>query len=148
MVLITGASSGIGEATAIHFAEIGYKKLALVARREQKLQGVAEKCQSKGAEKVLIITKDLSEPSKVCSDIIQSVITDFGRLDILVSNAGVFVGGISGRDVDEEKFLEVMNLNLLAGMLLTKHALPYLQESEGSIIYISSNLCKNDAQLY
>ena len=71
----------------IYCAEMCYKKFALVVRREQKLQRVAEKRKSKGAKKVLIIRKDLSERLKGCSVIFQSVITDFGSLDILVSNA-------------------------------------------------------------
>ena len=60
VVLITGASSGIGAATAEHFADIGYKKLSIVARREEKLKELAEKCKTKGATDVLILPLDLS----------------------------------------------------------------------------------------
>lgn len=142
VVLITGASSGIGEATAVHFAELGYKNLALVARREQKLRDVAEKCKLGGAEKVLLVPKDLSDPEKVCPEIVASVIAEFGRLDVLVSNAGIFIGGVSGRKLEAESFFKIMNLNVLAAAMLTKHALPHLQKTKGAIIYTSSNLCK------
>ena len=57
--LITGASSGIGAGIARHFASIGYKNLALVARREELLEAVAQECRDKGATKVLSIAKDL-----------------------------------------------------------------------------------------
>ncbi len=60
VVLITGASSGIGAGTAEHFAKIGYKKLALVARREAHLRGTADKCRATGAKDVLILPIDLS----------------------------------------------------------------------------------------
>ena len=61
VVLITGASSGIGAATAEHFADIGYKKLCLVARREEKLKEMADKCKAKGANDVLVLPMDLSD---------------------------------------------------------------------------------------
>ena len=60
VVIITGASSGIGAATAEHFAKVGYKKLTLVARREAQLNEVAEKCKKNGAKDVLVLPLDLS----------------------------------------------------------------------------------------
>ena len=61
VVLITGASSGIGAATAEHFADIGYKKLSIVARREERLNELAERCKAKGAKYVLVLPLDLSD---------------------------------------------------------------------------------------
>jgi NADP-dependent 3-hydroxy acid dehydrogenase YdfG len=60
VVLITGASSGIGACAAEHFAKIGYKKIAIVARREEELNKVAKKCRENGAKDVLVTTMDLS----------------------------------------------------------------------------------------
>ena len=61
VVLITGASSGIGAATAEHFADIGYKNLSIVARREEKLKVLSSNCKAKGAQDVLILPMDLSD---------------------------------------------------------------------------------------
>ena len=73
VVLITGASSGIGEATAEHFAAIGYKKFSLVARREEKLNELAEKCKAKGAIDVLILPLDLSDMDCAKSAVVKTV---------------------------------------------------------------------------
>ena len=58
-VIITGANSGIGAGIAIHLAKVGYKKIALLARREEKLAEVAEKCRKLGANDILVLAKDL-----------------------------------------------------------------------------------------
>ena len=73
VVLITGASSGIGAATAEHFADIGYKKLSLVARREEKLKDLAEKCKAKGAKDVLVLPLDLSDMECAKSAVVKTV---------------------------------------------------------------------------
>ena len=77
-VLITGASSGIGAEIATHFASIGYKSIALVARRRDCLEKVKETCLQNGAEKVLILDRDLAKPSEVCQGIIEVVVAEFG----------------------------------------------------------------------
>ena len=73
VILITGASSGIGAATAEHFADIGYKKLSIVARREERLKEVADKCKAKGAKDVLILPLDLSDMEYAKSAVIKTV---------------------------------------------------------------------------
>ena len=73
VVLITGASSGIGAATAEHFVHIGYKRLSIVARREEKLKELAEKCKAKGAKDVLILPMDLSDMKCAKSAVIKTV---------------------------------------------------------------------------
>ena len=73
VVLITGASSGIGAATAEHFADIGYKKLSLVARREEKLKEMAEKCKVNGASDVLVLPLDLSDMECAKSAVVKTV---------------------------------------------------------------------------
>ena len=137
VVLITGASAGIGEATALHFADIGYRKFALVARGKEKLQELANKLRAKGATKLLLLAKDLYEPTKVCESIINEVIAYFGRLDIFFSNAGIFFGGNTGREIQEDQLNKVMNLNFISGVYLSKYALPHLEKTKGTIIFNS-----------
>ena len=87
VVLITGSSSGIGAAIAVHLSKIGYKKLALVARRKDRLEEVRKECLENGANYVLILVKDL-ENLKTAEEVIKETIDHFKSLDIVVSNAG------------------------------------------------------------
>ena len=73
VVLITGASSGIGAAIAEHFSEIGYRRISIVARREEKLREVAERCEAKGAEDVLVLPLDLSDMESARSAVVKTV---------------------------------------------------------------------------
>ena len=73
VVLITGASSGIGAATAEHFADIGYRKFSIVARREEKLKELAERCKVKGAKDVLILPLDLSDMECAKAAVVKTV---------------------------------------------------------------------------
>lgn len=136
VVIITGASSGIGAGTAQHFAQIGYKKLALVARRKEELERVAEQCKRNGAENVLILVKDLMVPEQ-CQEVIDETVKEFGQIDILISNAGL-ARQISVRDTKVEDFESIIKLNLTAPFALTKYALPHLEKTKGNIVYNSS----------
>ena len=78
--LITGASSGIGAEIAIHFARLGYEKIAIVARRRNRLEQVKEQCLKNGAKNVLILERDLGKPNDVCEDIIDEVVKEFGGI--------------------------------------------------------------------
>ena len=109
VALITGASSGIGAATAVHFAKSGYKKLVLVARREQRLLEVKQECLAKGAKVVLVLTKDLSKPEENNEEsIIKATIDHFGRLDIVIANAGMS-SYVSARYSVKYKILIILN---------------------------------------
>ena len=87
VVLITGSSSGIGAATAIHFAGHG-AKLALVARNTAKLEEVAEECRKSGSPDVLVISQDLSN-EEGCDSAMEETVQHFKALDVLVNNAGM-----------------------------------------------------------
>ena len=76
VVLITGASSGIGAETARHFASLG-SKLAIVARNVEKLEEVASHCREDGSPEVLVIPKDISN-QEACGEVIQTTTTHFG----------------------------------------------------------------------
>lgn len=112
VVLITGASSGIGAATAIHFAQLG-AQLALSGRNEQNLSAVSEKCKP---NKPFMVTGELTNEADV-KNIVESVVKHYGRLDILVNNAGVLENGsienMSLEQYDRYKFIFEKNLNFM-----------------------------------
>ncbi|KOC65477.1 3-oxoacyl-[acyl-carrier-protein] reductase FabG [Habropoda laboriosa] len=132
VVLITGASSGIGAATAIHFSELG-ALLSLTGRNVQKLNEVAEKCTS---NKPLIITGELTNETNV-KNIIESTIKHYGKLDILVNNAGVLeIGSIENTSL--EQYDRVFNINVRSVYHLTMLAVPHIVKAKGNIVNVSS----------
>merc|ERR1712008_498020 len=91
IVLITGASSGIGAGTAKHFASLKCR-LSLVGRNQEALNNVAEECREKGAIEVLVLVKDLMA-AEACRDVVSSTVAHFKSLDVLVNSAGILVSG-------------------------------------------------------
>ena len=120
--LVTGASSGIGAATALRLAEDG-ASVALVARRKDRLEDLATEIQQAGGT-AMVVEADLTDRSQAESAVEQAV-ERFGRLDILVNNAGLMLlGPVVGADPDEwDRMIAVNN----QGLLYTTHAaLPHL----------------------
>ncbi|KAI4468514.1 hypothetical protein MML48_2g00017777 [Holotrichia oblita] len=135
VVLITGASSGIGAATAVRFAAEG-AKLALTGRNVENLQATAQKCEEKNQLKPLIIKADLGLDDDV-KNIINTVITIYEKLDVLINNAGVFF--ISNpEDVDMKEYDEIFSTNVRSIYYLTNLAIPHLIKSKGAIVNVSS----------
>lgn len=137
VVLVTGGSSGIGAATAILFAKEG-ANVAIVARNQTKLEEVAKEIETHGV-KTLIIKADLSKEEEIAT-VIPRTIDNFGRLDVLVNNAGISVDGsiLSGNLL--EAYDAVMQTNVRSVIQLSTAAAPHLIESKGNIINISSIL--------
>jgi NADP-dependent 3-hydroxy acid dehydrogenase YdfG len=122
--LVTGASSGIGEATAVALAEEG-AAVALVARRQDRLQALAERIG--GAGKALAIEADITDRAQAVRAVATTV-GEFGRLDTLVNNAGVMLlGPIVGAPVEE--WQRMVNLNVLGLLYCTHAALPHLLDA-------------------
>jgi NADP-dependent 3-hydroxy acid dehydrogenase YdfG len=122
VALVTGASSGIGEATARRLAEDG-ASVALVARRRDRLEALASEIEQTGGS-VLAVQADITDRMQAEAAVQQSV-ERFGRLDILVNNAGLMLlGPVVGADPDEWDRMIAVNAR---GLLYTTHvALPYL----------------------
>jgi NADP-dependent 3-hydroxy acid dehydrogenase YdfG len=121
VTLVTGASSGIGEATAIALAEEG-ATVALVARRRDRLEALAERIG--GAGKALVIEADITDQAQAENAVARTV-DEFGRLDTLINNAGVMLlGPIVGAPIDE--WQRMVNLNVLGLLYSTHAALPHL----------------------
>lgn len=139
VVVITGASSGIGEALALFYASLG-ASLVLAARRSDKLKSVADKCSKLGSP-VLCVQADVSKEED-CKNLIEKTIDETGRIDILILNAGITML----KRLDELKNLDgvkkLMDVNFWGTVYCTFHALKYLKESRGTICVVSSLLGK------
>ncbi|KYN38689.1 3-oxoacyl-[acyl-carrier-protein] reductase [Trachymyrmex septentrionalis] len=131
VVLITGASSGIGAETAIHFAQLG-ASLSITGRNKQNLEKVAEQC---GKSKPFIVTGDLANENDV-KNIIDSTIKHYGKLDVLVNNAGIVRFG--NIEIPLEHYDNIMNVNVRSVFQLTALAVPYLIKTKGNIVNVSS----------
>ena len=132
VVLVTGSASGIGEATARRFAQEG-ARLALADLNEAGLRKVAD---SLGAEDVLTHAADLSNADR-CRETIDATIRKFGRLDVLVNNAGKdHLGRVDEGDLKD--FSVVIETDLYGVFYMTRFALPHLRESRGCIVNVSS----------
>ena len=133
VALITGASSGIGAATAKLFSKLG-ATLALSGRNVENLEKVANECE--GAKKPLLIKADLGieEETKLVLD---KTISELGKIDILINNAGVLEMG-TVENTSLEQYDRVMNVNLRAVYHLTMLATPHLIETKGNIVNVSS----------
>ena len=134
VVIVTGASSGIGEAIAREFALNG-SRVVLAARTELKLSEIAKEINDSGGEAIFVRT-DVSIEAD-CKQLIQKSIEKYGRIDILVNNAGLSMRA-AFLDVDIKVLHRLMNVNFWGTVYCTKYALPYLLESKGSLIGISS----------
>src|SRR5438067_8021664 len=136
VVVITGASSGIGAATALAFAR-RHARLELGARRLEKLEAVAEQCRRAGAPEVTARQVDVGQRGQARA-FIAAAIKDHERLDVLVNNAGV---GWMGRseEMPEEKVDELIATNLKGVINTTQSALTWmLERRRGVIINVSS----------
>ena len=134
--MITGASSGIGAATALAFAKKG-ARLELAARRADRLDDVARRCSKAGAADVNVREVDVAERGRAHA-LIATVLRTHERLDLLVNNAGM---GWMGRlhQMPEEKVDELIAVNLRGVISMTQAALPWmLERRRGVIINVAS----------
>ena len=134
VVVITGASSGIGEAMAREYAAMG-AKVVLGARREQELQRVAHDIEQRGG-KVAYSVCDVSKEDD-CKELIDKAVESFGGVDIMICNAGLSMRALFD-ECDLGVLHKLMDVNFWGTVNCTKYALPHLQQSCGSLVGISS----------
>ena len=140
VVVITGASSGIGRELSYQLAEQG-AWLSLAARNGERLTAVARECQARGGKAIAIVT-DVSEQAQ-CAQLIQRTVENYDRIDVLVNNAGITMWA-NFEDVSDISFYEqIMRVNYLGSVYCTYYALPFLKKTKGQIIGISSLAGKN-----
>ncbi|XP_039962166.1 uncharacterized oxidoreductase TM_0325-like [Bactrocera neohumeralis] len=134
VVIVTGASSGIGAVTAEAFAKRG-AKVVLVGRNIANLKTTETACKAANPNaELLLIAADVTVDAE---RIINSTLEKFGKLDVLVNNAGILAYG-NILDIDVEQFDSILNTNLRAVFLLTKLAAPHLIKTQGNIVNVSS----------
>ncbi len=134
-VIVTGASSGIGESLALRLADEG-AWLALAARRADRLEAVAAACRQRGGRALAIPTDVSDEPA--CRSLVDRARQEFGRVDMLVNNAGLSVVALLEELHNLDLFRRVMGVNFYGALYCTYHALPHLIESRGRLVNVSS----------
>jgi NAD(P)-dependent dehydrogenase (short-subunit alcohol dehydrogenase family) len=134
VVVITGASSGIGLALAYEFAALG-ASIAMGARTEEKLKTVANTLAARGTRAIYTATDVTREED--CKRLIERTVEAFGRIDVLICNAGISMRALFD-DVDLSVLRRLMDVNFWGTVYCTKYALPYIQQSRGSIVGVSS----------
>jgi len=134
VVIVTGASSGIGEATARKFAENG-SKVMLAARSEEKLSAIVSEMLAKNYEADYVKT-DVTSPEE-CKNLVERTVEKYGTIDILVNNAGISMRA-KFDDVDLKVLHRLMDVNFWGTVYCTKFALPYLVKGKGWLIGVSS----------
>jgi short-subunit dehydrogenase len=128
-VIVTGGSEGVGAATARLFAEAG-ANLMLVARNKKNLDAIAKELRVK--TRVEIFAMDVSD-AEACVDVFKKAAFEFGRVDVLVNNAGYHKRG-NVEDIEATDLGRIIDVNLKAPIILSRIALPYLRESGGGAI--------------
>ena len=120
IMVITGASTGVGKATSLHFAREGYSVCAL-ARSAEKLERLAEE----GSGKIFVYPTDVSDGGQV-ERVFAKILDEHGRIDVLVNNAGVTAGG---QPIDFSTIDRIIDTNLKGTLYCTFAALPSMREN-------------------
>lgn len=136
VVVITGASSGLGETTARHLASLG-ANVVLGARRENRLQDISNEINQKGNGKAIFVKTDVTKKEEVQS-LVDKAVTEFGKVDVMLNNAGLMsIAPMSETKVDEwDRMIDINVKGVLYGIAA---ALPVFQKQEnGHFINLSS----------
>lgn len=134
VVIVTGASSGIGKALVYELAQQG-AKLAIAARNIEELLNIEQELKKKGTE-VLPVRTDVTK-ELACKELVEQTYNRFGRIDILINNAGISMRALL-EDLDSSVLHKVMDVNFWGTVYCTKYALPYLLQSKGSVVGVIS----------
>ena len=135
IVVLTGATSGIGRAMSLQLARAG-SQLVLAARDEMRLQEVQSECQAEGGFAVIQVTDVTTEES--CKDLMKKTASDLGGIDVLINNAGQSMLARVDEMTDLSLARHMMEVNYFGGINCTFHALPHLKKSKGRIGVIAS----------
>ena len=135
VALITGASTGIGEAIALKFALEG-AKVALLSLPDDPVDELAERIKGGGGE-ALALRGDAANPDAARSAV-EETVSAFGRLDVLVNNAGAYPAIAEMQEYPIEAFQEMLHNNIQSAFMMTRFALPELQKTRGNVVSAGS----------
>lgn len=133
VILITGASSGIGAHAAQHLAKKG-ACIALIGRNQERLNAISEQIKSDGSPVPMVIVADITTDAE---RIITETVNHFGQLDVLINNAGILSKN-SIENIDLAEYNRVFDTNVRSVIKLTKLAVPHLAKTKGNILNVSS----------
>ena len=138
VIIVTGASSGIGLASVNRFMELG-ANVVLAARSIDKLEKIVEEFGQRltaKSQQFLCIKTDVTKEED-CKNLIEKTVERFGKIDVLVNNAGISMRAVF-KDMDLKVMKSLMDTNFWGTVYCTKYALPYLLESKGSVVGVIS----------
>lgn len=134
VVIVTGATSGIGEACAMAFGKEG-AKVVITGRKQVKIDNTLHKLQQAKIEAIGVLADVAYEPDN--EKVAMEAIRRFGKIDILINNAGISMRALF-EELDLEVFKQVMDTNFYGSVYATKYCLPEILKSKGSIVAVSS----------
>lgn len=136
IVILTGASSGIGNATALRFAEEG-AKVVVVARRAERLEKLVEKSKDLNGE-IYPVPGDVSVDEDI-KMVVEETLNKYGRIDVLVNNAGILDNYLSADNMEDEVWYKVLDVNLTGPMKMIREVIPHMiEQGSGNIINTAS----------
>ncbi|MEZ2339330.1 SDR family oxidoreductase [Mucilaginibacter sp. RCC_168] len=135
IIIITGASSGIGKSLAIECAKRG-ANIVLAARQYVTLCEIAQDLEKQYSIKALAVQCDVAVEED-CAHLIKQTLTTFGKIDVLINNAGISMRALF-QDADLKVLKSLMDVNFWGTVYCTKYALPEILKTQGSIVGISS----------
>lgn len=134
VVIVTGGSSGIGEACAMVFGRAG-AKVVITGRNAAKLEEVSQKLTKENIQNIALVADVSIEQDN--KDLVEKTIAQFGKIDVLINNAGISMRALF-EDLDMKVFQKVMDINFYGTVYATKHCLPHILATKGSIVGVSS----------
>ncbi len=136
VVFITGSSKGIGKAMAYEIGKLG-ASIVINARNINQLKNAQQELEHQGLSKVFAIQGDISIPED-CKLIVDSILKEYGKIDILINNAGVFADESPLLELSNNTFKKLIDVNLLGAVYMTKAVMPSIIKTNGSILFIGS----------
>ncbi len=134
VIIITGASSGIGKALAFAFGQAG-ANIVITGRKKEPLFEVSDELTKQGINNLAIISDVSIEADNI--EVVNKTVEKYGKIDVLINNAGISMRAMF-EDCEVEVIKKVMDINFYGMVYATKYALPFIKETKGSIVGISS----------